>query len=152
MRFAFDNMAHYTDFSKGYGLYLRRCRNGNPVSEAEYRRTVKAYCKWLADSLYDTGMANLPCDLGTISAAILTRRPKYIKDKFIGYGKKNWKTGEYDGTLKTFGIVYMPKHTKNQNLRCYGFVANRRLFKRVKEAFESGLSYITPVDFTDEMI
>lgn len=152
MRLAFDNMAHYTDFSKGYGLYTRRCRNGKPVTETEYKRVIRAYCKTLADSLLETGSANLPCDMGTISAAVLIRKPQYRGDKFIGYGKKNWETGEYDGTLKAFGIVYMPKHTKNSNLRCYGFVANRRLFKKVKESYESGLSDIAPVDFTDDMI
>ena len=152
MRLAFDNMAHYTDFSKGYELYLKRCRNGRPVKESEYRRVVKQYCKALSESLSETGFITLPCDMGTITTAILTRKPQYRGDKFIGFGKKNWETGQYDGTLKAFGIVYMAKHTKNNNLRCYGFVANRRLFQKIKETYDSGSSYIVPADFTDELI
>lgn len=152
MRLAFDNMAHYTDFSKGYDLYLKRCRNGKPVNETVYRRVVKAFCKELSKQLIETGMVSLPGKLGDLSVANITRKPQYRGDKFIGYGKKDWNTGYYDGTLKAFGIVYMPRHGQNENLRCYGFVANRQLFKDVKKNYESGISDIVPVSFTDDMI
>lgn len=152
MRFAFDNMAHYTDFSAGYKLYQNRARHCEPVTESIYRKVIKDYCKMIAEELKETGFVSLPSDLGVISTAILTRKPQYRGKKFVGYGRKNWNTGEYDGSLKTFGIVYLPRHGKNDNLRCYGFVANRRLFKDIKEKYESGTSFISPVDFKDEMI
>lgn len=152
MRLAFDNKAHYTDYSRGYELYLKRCRNGNPVDETTYHRVIRAFCKLLSQRLIDEGMVSLPGGLGDLSAAMFTRKPQYRGDKFIGYGKKNWDTGYYDGTLKAFGIVYLPKHSANANLRCYGFVSNRELFKKVKSNYESGISDIIPVNFTDSII
>ena len=150
MRLAFDNEAHYADLGPGYELYLKRTKK-EPVDEKTYRRVVKTCCRKLADKLVEDGMVDLPCRLGSIAAATLTRRPQYRGKTFIGYGKKDYTTGLYDGTLKAFGIVFLPRRGRNNNLRCYGFVANRRLFKRVKERYDNDRPWV-PVTFDDTMI
>lgn len=152
MKMAFNGQAHYPNLDEGYELYVKRSRNGACMSYADYKRVLKAYCKILAGRLEETGMVDLPCKLGSICAAMITRKPQFRGDKFIGYGKKDWKSGQYDSTLKTFGLVFLPRHGKNQNLRSFGFVANRRLFKKVKEKYISGKSDWKPLDFNDGMI
>ena len=152
MRLAFDNQAHYADFSEGYKTYLKRTKVDKPVDEKTYKRIVKAYCKRLAQRFEEDGMIDLPCEMGTVTTAILTRRPQYRGKKFIGFGKKDWTTGLYDGTLKTFGIVFLPNRKVSQNLRCFGFVTNRRLFKKMKELNDGTGKKWTPVVFNDEMV
>ena len=152
MKLAFNNRGHYPDFTNGYSLYVKRSKKGDFVDEKTYRKIIKSYCERLTKKLYDTGMADLPLGLGSISAAILTRKPQYRGKTFIGYGKKDWSTGLYDGKLKTFGLVYMPRHGKLNNLRCFGFVANRQLFKRIKNIFLSEDCPWRPIDYKEEMI
>lgn len=151
MRLAFDNQAHYTDFAAGYQLYLNRCRNGNPLDEKTYRRVLKMYCKCIAKHLQNAGMADLPNGLGTIAVANIRRNGRWKDGKMIGHGGYDWKNRAPYDTLKTFGIVYLPKHGKG-NLRCYGFVANRRLFKAMKEKYLSGDSGWTLMEYNDEMV
>ena len=151
MRLAFDNQAHYTDFSAAYQLYLNRCRDGNPVDEKTYRRVLKAYCKMMAERLEEDGMVDLPNELGMLSVANIRRRGRWADGKFVGYGGYDWKNNAPYNDLKTFGIVYLPKHGKG-NLRCYGFVANRKLFQRMKEKYVSGASNWALMEFNDEMI
>jgi hypothetical protein len=62
------------------------------------------------------------------------------------------KASEYDGKLKAFGMVYLPRRGKNANLRSYGFVANRALFKRMKNKWNCGFNDWKPIEFNDEMI
>ena len=152
MKLAFNSQAHYTDFSQGYEIYRTRARFGDILTEEQYRRVIRDYCKRLADKLAEDGMVDLPHEIGSIAACTITRKPQFRGDKFIGYGKMDWKSGHYDGTLKTFGLCFLPRHGKLKNFRCYGFVANRRLFKRVKELYESGKVDWKPIRFTDEKI
>lgn len=152
MKLLFSGKAKYPDLDEGYALYVRRSKSGDVMDEAAYRRTIRMYCSELAERLYEEGMVDLPCGLGIITAATITRKPIYNDGKFCGYGAMNWKTGHRDGKLKTFGVVYLPRHNKRGSLRCYGFVANRRLFKRMKERHEGGFCPWQPLEFSDDMI
>lgn len=152
MKLALNGLAHYPDFNDGYRLYLKRAKKDNVLGEKTYRKVIKEYCKLLVEEIEDNGTADLPSGLGTITAAIITRKPQYRGDKFIGYGKMDWKLGHYDGKLKTFGLVYLPRHNKNASLRCFGFVANRRLFKRMKSIYDNQEKDWKPIDFNDKMI
>ena len=152
MRLAFTCKGRYTDFSDGYDIYCKRARKKDILDVKTYNRIIRKYCEHLSDKLCIDGIIDLPCELGYIAAATLTRRPRYIGKTFIGYGKYDWKEKQYDGKLKTFGIVYLPQHGKNDNLRCYGFVANRRLFKKIKGMIDSGRTEWIPVEFNDSMI
>lgn len=150
MKLAFNGLGHYAEFSDGYALYVRRAQS-EPVDESTYKRIVKAYCKRLADRLYDEGLVDLPKGMGSIAATVITRKPQYRGKRFVGYGKYDWTIGGYDGKLKTFGLVFLPKHTK-KNMRCFGYVANRELFKRVKQHSDEETCKWKPLDFNDDMI
>ena len=152
MKLAFHGQAKYTDFRDGYELYRSRTRSREVLSFRGYKRIVKRYCKLLAEHMLEDGSIDLPKGTGTISAAIFTRRPQYRGDKFIGYGKMDWNTGHYDGNLKAFGLAFLPDHSKNANMRCFGFVANRGLFKKLKELFQADYRNWEPVQFNDRMI
>lgn len=151
-KLAFSGQARYPDFESAYDLYVKRSKKGEYVDVSMYSRIVRAYCKLLADKLFEDGIVDLPKGLGSIAAAIITRRPQYRGKKFIGYGKYDWSAGHYDGTLKAFGIVYLPEHENNPNLRSFGFVANRQLFKRVKARYKSEDCPWQPIEFNEEMI
>lgn len=151
-RLPFSGQGRYPEYSAGYALYKKRSRKETVVDEIIYRRVVKAYCKALAEEIYKNGMVDLPGRCGMISTATITRRPQYRGDKFIGFGKMDWERGCLDGTYKAFGIVYMPRHDRNSNLRSCGFVANRRLFQRVKGAYEERKVSWIPLEFSDSLI
>lgn len=153
MKLAFSGDGRYADFSGGYKLYAKRSKSGCEVDRETYCRIVRRYCKLLAAQLEENGIVDLPNEIGSIAAATLTRRPQFRGKKFIGYGAIDWTTGQYDGRLKTFGMVFLPRHTKkNSNLRCFGFVANRRLFKRMKEKSKRIDCPWDAIEFKDEMI
>ena len=153
MKLAFSGQGRYTDFEDGYTMYVNRSRNGESVDKKTYSRIVRMYCSILADRLLDNGIVDLPNEMGMIVAAILKRKPQYRGNKFIGYGKMDWQKKVYDGTLKTFGMVFLPKMGKKRNnFRCYGFVANRRLFQKMKAVYENTYCNWSPIAFDDEMI
>jgi len=152
MKLAFHGQGRYPDYDRGYALYRKRNRGRVPLDEKTYNRVIRQFCKGLAGRLESEGCVDLPSDLGTISAAVITRKPQYRGKKFIGYGKYDWKTRQFDGKLKTFGIVFLPKHSDKNSLRCYGFVANRRLFQRMKEMYDGYDCPWTPIDFNETMI
>lgn len=152
MKLAFSGEGRYTDFDDAYRLYVSRSKTGQCMDEATYHRVIRLYCKRLAERLCENGIADLPSNMGSIAAATITRKARYRDGKFQGYGKWDWNTKTYDGKLKTFGMVYLPRQDKNNNLRCFGFVANRRLFKKMKAIYESGECPWYPIDFRDEMI
>lgn len=153
MKLAFNNKAHYTDFSDGYALYKLRTKKGMIVDEALYRRVIKSYCRVLAKRLETEGAADFPNDMGTVAAVSITRKPQYRGKVFIGYGMKDWTTGMFDGKLRTFGIAYLPKRKKNkQILRCLGFVANRQLFQRMKNLYLTDTCPWALLEFNDDMI
>ena len=152
MKLAFSGEGRYPDYDKGYELYVKRAKTDSYVDKKTYKRLIRKYCAELAEQLYENGFVQLPGDMGIISAALFERRPQYRGKKFIGYGKMDWEKGHYDGSSTAFGITFLPRLRKKDNLRCYGFVANRRLFKRMKERYESYHCPWTPVRFSDEMI
>lgn len=152
MKLAFSGQARYPDFNDGYGLYCKRRRRIEPVPLNTYTAVVKDYCRMLAEDLRKDGMVDLPAGLGTISAVMIDRRPQYRGKRFVGYGKMDWKRGHYDGEPKAFGIAFLPRMDRNQSLRCYGFVANRQLFKDMKNMYNRGLNEWTPMEYRKEMI
>jgi len=152
MKLAFSGEARYPVFTDGFGVYSRRVRSKMSMRVSSYCKVVKMYCASLAERLYNDGIVDLPMNLGQIAAATITRKPVYRKGKFIGYGKFDIKTGQYDGKLKTFGIVFLPNRDKKAGLRCFGFVANRKLFKRMKARYESDDCPWVPIEFNDDMI
>lgn len=152
MKLAFSGEARYPDFKDGYELYLRRSRTRECVDEKTYNRVVKEYCRRLAERIDKEGIADLPCGLGAVAAVTLRRKPQYRGKRFVGYGKMNWKTGYRDGRPTAFGVAFLPSRERNQNLRCYGFVANRKLFKRMKERYDAGTNSWHPMELNDEMI
>ena len=152
MKLAFSGEARYPDFGDAYELYLRRARTRECLDEKIYKAVVKEYCKSLSQRLEKEGVADLPCGFGAVAAVTLERKPQYRGRRFVGYGKYDWKTGTRDGRLEAFGIVFLPSREKNANLRCYGFVANRRLYKRMKESYDNGTNSWYPMRFNDEMI
>lgn len=152
MKLAFSGQGRYADFDGGYALYLKRNKSQKPLDEKEYHRVVRAYCKMMAERLHDEGIVDLPNKNGSIMAVRITRKPQYRGKQFIGYGAMDWKAGHFDGKLKTFGLVYMPRRDTTQNMRALGFVANRRLFKKIKERYISGESEWGLMDFNDDMV
>ena len=148
MKLAFSGQARYTDFTEGYDLYVKRSRQEKNLDLRTFHRVIRMYCALLAEELCQHGTVDLPCGMGTISAATITRRPQYRGTKFIGFGGRDYKNGGYDGKLKAFGIVYLPRHDRNQNLRSFGFVANRKLFQTVRKYQENW----TPITFDKKMI
>lgn len=152
MKLAFSGQGRYPDFDKGYELYVKRNRTDGYMDRESYARVVRKYCKMLAESLEEEGMVDLPAGLGSICAALFTRKPQYRGEKFVGYGKMLWDKGHYDGSMKAFGLLYMPRRDKSQNLRCYGFVANRRLFQRMKEKYDKRECNWVPIEFSNEMV
>lgn len=152
MRLAFTGEGRYAEFEKSYDEYVKRSKKGDYVDFKTYKRLVKGYCKRLVKRLIEEGMVDLPCDMGSIAAATLTRKLQYRGKKVVGYGKMDWKKGHYDGKLKAFGMVYLPRRGKNANMRSYGFVANRRLFQKMKNIHESGESNWTPIEFNEGMV
>lgn len=153
MKLAFNGEGRYAEFSEGYQMYLKRSRKGECVDQKTYNRIIRKYCSRLADRLCNNGIVDLPNEIGMIAAATITRKPQYRGKQFIGYGKMDWTKGHYDGTLKTFGLVFLPKGGKKRNnFRCYGFVANRKLFKRMKEVHNQDSCSWGPIRFNDEMI
>lgn len=153
MKLAFNNKAHYTDFSDGYKMYISRSRSDRNIDVKTYNRIIRKYCSILAGRLLECGIVDLPADIGMIAAAELKRKSQYRGKTFIGYGRYDWSKGHYDGSFKTFGIVFLPKAGKRRNnLRCYGFVSNRALFKRMKEKYEHEFCQWSPIEFNDELI
>lgn len=152
MKLAFSGQARYPDMTDGYELYVKRKRMKDPVDIHIYTAVVKEYCRLLAEDLEKDGMIDLPSGLGTIAVVRFNRRPQYRGKKFIGYGKMDWKRGHYNGEVKAFGLAFLPRRDKTNNLRCYGFVANRQLFKRMKKEYDYGLCEWTPMEFGNEMI
>lgn len=152
MKLAFSGDARYTSFDGGYDRYVKTSKTRKPVDKKDYKRVVRMYCEMLAKTLESEGIVDLPCDMGAIAAVMIKRKPIFMGKKFVGYGKKDWKNGgAYDDSRKAFGIAFLPRHI-NGNMRCYGFVANRKLFKKMKELSDSFICPWIPMTFTDEMI
>ena len=152
MKLAFNGRGRYPEMGKGYDLYRRRARTSEPVDLRRYTAVLKGYCRMLAEDLERKGSVDLPSGLGMVSAVIIRRRPQYRGKKFVGYGKMDWSKGHYDGEPKAFGLAFLPRRNKTGNLRCYGFVANRRLFQRMKGLYSGYDCPWVPMEYENEMI
>ena len=152
MKLAFSGEARYPNFTDGYRLYSKRVRKGSLVGFSAYCKVVRMYCASLAERLCKDGMVDLPAGLGMITVASFTRKPRYREGKFVGYGMYDWDTKKYNGNPKAFGLVYLPNRNRSENLRCYGFVANRKLYKRMKSMYDNDYKSWTPLEFNDDMI
>ena len=152
MKLAFSGEARYPKFDEGYQSYSKRVRKGLSVQFSVYCCVIRKYCASLAERLYENGIVDLPMGLGSICAATFRRKLQYRGDKFIGYGKMDWEKGHMDGSHEAFGLVFLPNRKKNMNLRCYGFVANRKLYKKMKELYSGYDCPWVPLEFSDEMI
>ena len=152
MKLAFSGEARYPVLKDSFRLYSRRVRCRLPLEFKVYCKVVKLYCASLAERLCNEGMVDLPANLGTLYASTIRRKPRYRNGKFLGYGKNDWEKGQYDGNPTAFGVVFLPNRKATENLRCYGFVANRALYKRLKGIYESRDCRWVPLEFNDEMI
>ena len=130
---------------------MKRSRTDITLNFDTYKRIVRDYCKALASEICETGMIELP-RIGSLAVSLFRRKPRYRNNKFVGYGKYDWEKKEYDGSKNSFGVAFLPRHDKNNNLRCYGFVANRRLYQKLKEIYEKFDCPWVPLGFTNEMI
>jgi len=152
MKLAFSGEARYPEYEDGYALYRKRSKSGSYMDYKTYKKVIREYCKAIAERLRDEGYVQLPADIGALAAVSIERKPQFRGKKFIGYGKMDWEKGHFDGSNKAFGITFLPRMRKKNNLRCYGFVANRQLFKRVKAESERYQCKWRPLEFSDEMI
>lgn len=151
-KFVFSGKGRYPDFTEGYTLYSNRCRKTIPVSSVVYNNIIRDYCKYLSVSFERNGMVDFPNGIGTLFTAVFQRKPQYRGKTFIGYGKMDWETKHFDGSNTAFGIVYLPNRNKVQCMRCYGFVANRRLFQRLKKQYIEQTCDWKPMIFNEKMI
>lgn len=151
MKLAFSGKARYPDMTEGYNLYVKRSRSRECVGKKLYNRIIRDYCKSLTDRLLEEGITDVP-ELGSVAAAILKRKAQYCGKKFIGFGKMDWSKGHLDGEFNAFGLVFLPNRNKSSNLRSFGFVANRQLFKRMKALFMSDDCPWIPMKYDDEII
>lgn len=152
MKLAFSGDAHYTSFDSGYERYVKGAKTRELVDRATYNRVVRSYCQLLVDRLYEEGMVDLPCNMGTLAAVKIKRKPQFRKGRFVGFGKLDWEKGTYDDSREAFGVAFLPKHGINDNLRCYGFVANRRLYQRMRDRSEEFTCPWVPMKLTEDMI
>lgn len=151
-KLAFSCKGKYPDFSKGYTLYNDRSRKTKPVDKRTYCNIIRDYCKYLSEKLERDGMVDFPKGIGTLFVTMFRRKPQYIGKQFVGFGKMDWKRKAYDGSSSAFGIVFLPSRRYTANLRSFGFVANRRLFQRLKQEYDEGTCSWKPIDFNEKMI
>lgn len=130
----FNGKARHTDFSSGYSRYLGRCKktpDDRVLGKGGYVDVVRAYCKHLADMLEAEGTIDLPCGIGSIVAVSIRRKPTYDK------GRNMWRGTR--GDRYTFGFIFSPRRERGyENFRCYGFRANRELYKRMRKKYDDG--------------
>ena len=151
MKLAFSGKARYPDMTDGYNLYVKRSRSRECVDRKMYNRVIRDYCRSLTDRLLEEGMADIP-ELGSVAAANIRRKAQYRGKKFIGYGKMDCEKGHLDGELHAFGLVFLPNRNKSSNVRSFGVVANRQLFKKMKALFLSDDCPWRPMEYDDEII
>ena len=125
MRLAFTGEAKYPDFEAGYELYKKRSRSRACVDRKTYNRIVRAYCGRMRDKLLQTGLVDFPNEIGSVAAAVFTQKPQYRGDKFIGYGKMDYNTWNYDGTLHAFGLVFFQGDPKDRTCDATGSSGTR---------------------------
>lgn len=130
----FEGKARRADYGPGYARYLSRCvktPKDRVLDDKAYGKVIQAYCQHLADTLENQGIIDLPSGMGSIVAVRIRLKPQYNK----AMGK--WFT---KGTNPhSFGFIYTPRREKGyENLRCYGYRANRRLYDRMRKKYDDG--------------
>ena len=152
MKLAFSGEARYPDFNDGYELYKKRTRSRDCMDLKTYKKVVRMFCSGMEDKLLTSGLVDFPNRIGFISAAIFTRKAKYRDGKMVGFGKMDWEAGHYDGSMKAFGVAFFPRRDITANMRCYGFVCNRELYKKMAELYNGYDCPWVPLEFSDDMI
>lgn len=101
----------------------------------------------LADRLEKEGMVDLPSDIGMLAAVNIRKRPVYDKreGKYRPARSIDWDKVRETGTMaykdspNTFGFVFVPKHLRKRAIfRCFGFVANKSLYKKLRQEYNKG--------------
>ena len=72
-------------------------------------------------------------------------------DIYLDFLRREAEGGKYP-QYKAFGMAYLPKRNKTQNLRSFGFVANRRLFNKMKQKHTEGFCGWSLLPFSDSMV
>ena len=130
----FNGKAHHPNFDAGYRRYLGRSKktpDSRIFGKGEYVDVVRSYCQHLADMLESDGMIDLPCGIGSIVAVSIRRKPTYDKTRNAWRGTK--------GDKYTFDFIFSPRRESGyENFRCYGFRANRELYKKKKKKYDDG--------------
>ena len=154
----FKGESRYPDLTGGYTLYVHRSATTPKeriLTEEQYNKVVKAYCKSVAGVLEDEGIIDLPCGVGSVAAVDVTKKPLF--DPSIGKYRPadniDWEKTREEGRLirkdgrKTFGIAFIPKRLDGYaNFRCFGIRANKSLYKRLKKKYDKGtLDFYLPV-------
>jgi len=144
----FNGKARYPDFDKPYELYLKRSeRSFSVLSKGMFIDIVRRYCKRLSEELDSNGYVDLPLDIGALSAVRISRTPKYDRTnkRYISADTIDWAETKRSGSIvrkhdnRTFGICFLPKRAKGmENFRAFGIVANRQLYRRMKNRFDDG--------------
>lgn len=157
MNILFKNKSRYPDLNNGYKLYECRSipKGESVVSRNTYNRIVKMFCKSLASSLIETGMIDLPCDIGSIAVVSIHKKPIYDKRKkcytynnLIDWNRTR-KEGRviHGGSLDTVGIKFIAKNKRGRdNFNCFGIRANKSLYKKIKDMYNNNELQFIPVD------
>lgn len=154
----FKGEERYPDLKPGYELYSKRAYRTpekNRLSEAEFSRIVKAYCKLLSERLVNEGFIELPYDIGAVAAVKIRRTPKFdpIRKSWRTADSIDWKETKKAGRIvrkdeqETIGFAFVPKHAKGRDIfRCFGIRSNRMLYDKVKERYDSGELRLTNIE------
>lgn len=147
----FTHKAKYPDLTNGYLLYRNRSSltpSDRLLTEQQFNRIVKKYCKHLACNVEECGVADLPSDIGAVVAVSIKKRPFYDtrEKKFKPARSIDWnKTREtkelvYKTDPNTFGFMFVPKRMRGMGIfRCFGFAANKSLYKRLRAKYNDGI-------------
>ena len=77
MKLIFSGQGRYPEYDEGFDLYRKRAKKENTLDKKQYARVVRRYCEMLSERLCGEGIVDLPNGMGTIAAAIITRKPQY---------------------------------------------------------------------------
>lgn len=132
----FNGKALKPNFRAGYERYLRRCvktPKDRVLSFSQYVKSVRSYCKMLANRLEQEGTTDLPCGIGSVVAVSIRRKPIYDATA------KKWRSKTRDNGPYAFGFIFSPRRDiGNGNLRCYGIRVNAQLYTRMRKRFNDG--------------
>lgn len=153
----FKGESRYPDLSAGYTLYRHRSATTpqeRVMTEEQYNKVVKAFCKNTAERFEEEGIVDMPCGMGSVAAVSVTKKPTYdpVLGKYRSANNIDWESTRREGKVirkdgrRTFGIAFVPKRLEGlSNFRCFGIRANKALFKKLKKQYDSGtLNFYLP--------